>query len=224
MLWTVVLEKTLESPLDCKEIQPVHPKGDQSWVFIGGTDAEAETPIPWTPYAKSWHIWKDPDTGKDWRQEERGLTEDEMVGWHGPPTQWTWVLVDPRNWWWTGRPGVLWFMGSQRAGHNWMTKLNWNELSSLARSLLRFLPHWLIGFAFFLLNFKSSSSILNTSLLSDVSFWNIFYQSVAWLSILLVMSATEQFKGSQRVRHDWATELNWIDSDPDNHYGDITHL
>ena len=80
--WTVVLEKTLESPLDSKKIQPVHPKGDQSWVFIGRTDVEAETPIPWPPDAKSWLIWKDPDTGKDWGQEEKGTTEDEMVGWH----------------------------------------------------------------------------------------------------------------------------------------------
>ena len=80
--WTVVLEKTLESPLDCKEIQPVHPKGDQSWVFIGRTDGEAETPILWPPDAKSWLIWKDPDAGKDWRREEQGMTEDEMVGWH----------------------------------------------------------------------------------------------------------------------------------------------
>ena len=80
--WTVVLEKTLESPLGCKEIQPVHPKGDQSWVFIGRTDVEAETPILWPLDAKSWLIWKDPDAGKDWGQEEKGTTEDEMVGWH----------------------------------------------------------------------------------------------------------------------------------------------
>ena len=80
--WTVVLEKTLESPLDCKEIQPVHPKGDQSWVFIGRTDVEAETPILWSPHAKSWLIGKDPDAGKDWRWEQKGTTEDEMVGWY----------------------------------------------------------------------------------------------------------------------------------------------
>ena len=78
--WTVVLEKTLESPLDCKEIQPVHPKGDQSWVFIGRTDVEAETPIVWPPDVKSWLIWKDLDAGKDWGQEEKGVTEDEIVG------------------------------------------------------------------------------------------------------------------------------------------------
>ena len=81
-LWTVVLEKTLESPLDCKEIQLVHRKGDQSWVFIGRTDVEAETPILWPPDVKSLLMWKDPDSEKDWRQEEKGTTEDEMVGWH----------------------------------------------------------------------------------------------------------------------------------------------
>ena len=82
--WTVVLEKTLENPLDCKEIQPVHPKGDQSWMFIGRTDVEAETPIFWPPDAKCWLIWKDPDAGKDWGQE-KGMTEDEIVGWHHRP-------------------------------------------------------------------------------------------------------------------------------------------
>ena len=80
--WTVVLEKILVSPLDCKEIQPVHSKGDQSWVFIGRTDAETETPVLWPPHAKSWLIGKDSDAGWDWGQEEKGTTEDEMVGWH----------------------------------------------------------------------------------------------------------------------------------------------
>ena len=80
--WTVVLEKTLESPLDYKDIQPVHPKGDQSWIFIGRTDAEAEAPIVWPPDAKSWLIGKDSDAGKDWRREEKGMTEHKMVGWH----------------------------------------------------------------------------------------------------------------------------------------------
>jgi len=80
--WTVVLEKTLESPLDCKEIQPVNPKGNQSWIFIGRTDVEAATPILWPPDAKSWTIGKDPDAGQDWRQEEKGMAEDEVVGWH----------------------------------------------------------------------------------------------------------------------------------------------
>ena len=80
--WIVVLEKTLESPLDCKEIQQIHPKRDQSWVLIGKTDAEAETPILWPPDAKNWLIWKDPDAGDDWRWEEKGMAEDETVGWH----------------------------------------------------------------------------------------------------------------------------------------------
>ena len=121
--WTVVLEKTLESPLDCKEIQPVHPKGDQSWVVIGRTDVESESPILWPPGSKSWLIWKDPDPGRDWGQEEKGTTEDEMAGWH----QWTRVWVNSRRWWWTGRPGVLQFMESQRVEHNWATELNWTD-------------------------------------------------------------------------------------------------
>jgi len=103
--WTVVLEKILESPLDCKEIQPVHPKGDQSWVFIGETDVDAETPILWPPDVKSCLIWKDPDTGKEWGQEEKGTTRG-WDGWMASLTQWTWVWVDSGSWWWTGRPGM----------------------------------------------------------------------------------------------------------------------
>jgi len=80
--WTVVLEQTLESPLDCKEIQPVNPKGNQSWIFIGRTDVEVETPVFWPPDVKNWLIWKDPDAGQDWRQEEKGTTKDELVRWH----------------------------------------------------------------------------------------------------------------------------------------------
>ena len=91
--WTVVLEKTLDSPLDCKEIQLVHSKGDQPWDFFGRNDAKAETPVLWPPNAKSWLIWKDPDAGKDWGQEEKGTTGDEMAGWHhwldGRESEWT---------------------------------------------------------------------------------------------------------------------------------------
>ena len=87
MLWTVVLEKTLESPLDCKEIKPAHPKGDQSWVFIGRTDVEAEIPVLWPPDAKNWLFGKDSDAGKGWRWEEKGTTEDEIVGWHHQPNE-----------------------------------------------------------------------------------------------------------------------------------------
>ena len=120
--WTVVLEKTLESPLDCKEIQPVHSKEDQSWVFIGRSDAKADTPILLPPHVKSWLIGKDPDAGRYGGQEEKGTTEDETAGWHhrldGRESGWTLGVGDG-----TGRPGVLWFMGSQRVGHDWATEL-----------------------------------------------------------------------------------------------------
>ena len=123
--WTVVLEKTLENPLDCKEIKPVNPKGNQSWIFIGRMDAEAETPILWPPNVKDWLSGKDPDVGKDWRQEEKGTTEDEMVGWHhwlnGHEFEQAPRVGD------TGRPGVLQSTGSQRVGHDWTTELNWIE-------------------------------------------------------------------------------------------------
>ena len=124
--WTVVLEKTLESPLDCKEIQPVHPKGHQSWVFTGRTDVEAETPVLRPPDVESWLIGKDPDVGKDCRQEEKGTTEDEMGGWHhrldGPGFRWT--------------PGVGDGQGGLACCGSWGCKesdttepLNWTELS-----------------------------------------------------------------------------------------------
>ena len=118
---TVVLEKTLESPLDCKEIQPVHSKENQPWIFIGRTDAEAEAPILCPPDAKSRLIRKDCDAGKDWGQEEKGMTEDEMAGWPSL-TQWTWVWANSRRWWRTGKPGVLQPMGSQRVWHDLVTE------------------------------------------------------------------------------------------------------
>ena len=124
--WTVVLEKTLESPLDCKEIQLVHSKGDQSWVFIEGTDVEAETPILWPPDVESLLIWKDPDAGKDWRQEEKGTTEDEMFGWHH--------RHNGHGFGWT--PGVGDEQGGLACCSSWghkesdMTeRLNWTELN-----------------------------------------------------------------------------------------------
>ena len=121
--WTVVLEKTLESPLDCPEIQPVHPKGDQSWVFIRRTDVEAETPILWPPDLKNWHIGKDPDARKDWRWEEKGTAEDKMVGWltnskHVSLSKLQELAMDREAW--------------HAAGHgiakSW-TRLNWTELN-----------------------------------------------------------------------------------------------
>ena len=119
---TVVLEKTLESPLDFKEIKPVHPKGNKFWIFIGGTDAEAEAPIVWPPDAKSWLIRKDPDAGKDWRQERRGWQRMRWDGWMASPSKWTWVWASSRRWWRTGKPGVLQPMGSQRVRHDWVTE------------------------------------------------------------------------------------------------------
>ena len=127
--WTVVLEKTLESPLDCKEIQPVHPK-DQSWVYIGRTDAEAKTPILWPPDAKSWLIGKDPDAGKDWRWEEKGMSEDGMVGWHHQ--------LDGHEF--EQAPGVGDGQGSLACCSPWGHKesdtaeqLNWTELNRIGR-------------------------------------------------------------------------------------------
>ena len=124
--WTVVLEKTLESPLDCKEIQPVHPKGDQSWVFIGRTDAEAENSSTLATSCEELTHWK-----RLWCWEGLGAGgEGDDRGWDGwmaSLTRWTWVWVNSRSWWWTGRPGVLQFMGSQRVGQDWATELNWTE-------------------------------------------------------------------------------------------------
>ena len=119
--WTVMLEKTRESPLDCKEIQPVHPKGNQSWVYIGRTDAEAETPILRPRDVKNWLIGKDLEAGTDWRPGGEGADRG-WDGWMASPTQWTWVWVSSRSWWWTGKPGVLQSMGSQRDATE---RLNW---------------------------------------------------------------------------------------------------
>ena len=123
--WTVVLEKTLESPLDCKEIQPVHSEGDQPWDFFGRNDAKAETPILWPPHAKSWLIGKNSDAGRDWGQEDKGVTEDEMAGWHlwldGHESEWSLGVGD-------GQGGLAccdsW---DHRVGHDWATDLIWSE-------------------------------------------------------------------------------------------------
>ena len=164
--WTVVLEKTLESPLDCKEIQPVHPKGDQSWVFIGRTDVEAETPILWPPDAKSWLIGKDPDAGKDRRQEEKGKTEDEMVGWH----HW----LNGHEFGWT--PGVDDGQGGLACCSSWDCKesdtterLNWTELTVQSFYIVQshFYPAYFntLSFKFFLFpSFKMMTLLCHTFL------------------------------------------------------------
>ena len=120
--WTVVLEKTLDSPLDCKEIKPVIPAGNQPWIFIGRTDAEAEAPILLPSDSKSWLIGKDPDARKDWGQKEKGATENQVVGWH----HWLNGANSGRQWR-TGKPGMLQSMGLQRVGHNWATKQQQRE-------------------------------------------------------------------------------------------------
>ena len=125
--WTVVLEKTLESPLDCKEIQPVHPKGNQSWIFIGRTDAEAEAPVLWPPDAKNQLLEKDPDAGKDWRQEEKGTRGWD--GWMASLTRWTWFWASSRSWWQTGKPCALQSMGSQ--SRTWLS--NYTTSSSVGK-------------------------------------------------------------------------------------------
>ena len=119
--WIVVLEKTLESPLDCKEIQPVHSKGNQSWIFTGRTDTEAETPLLWPPDVKSQLTEKDPDAGKNWRRE-KGMGDRGWDDWMESPSQWTWVWVSSGSCWWTGKSGVLQSMGSQRVGQDWVTE------------------------------------------------------------------------------------------------------
>ena len=127
--WTVLLEKTLLSPLDCKEIQPVRSKGDQPWVFFGRNDAKAETPVLWPPHANSWLIGKDSDAGRDWGQEEKGTTEDEMAGWHHwlDVCEFEWTLGDG-----DGQGGLAccdsWGRSDTRVRHDWATELNWTEL------------------------------------------------------------------------------------------------
>ena len=130
--WTVVLEKTPESPLDCKEIKPVNPKGNQSWIFIGRIDTEAKAPILWPHDAKNWLIGKDPDAGKDWRQEEKGMIEDEMVEWHHQPNAHEFEQA----------AGVGDGQGSlascspwgHRVRHNWVTELNWTPWTRRTKS------------------------------------------------------------------------------------------
>ena len=144
--WTVVLEKPLESPWDCKKIQPVHSEGDQPWDFFGSNDAKAESPVLWPPHVKSWLIGKDSDAGRDWGQEEKGMTEDEIAGWH----HW----LDEHEFGWT--PGVDDRQGGRACCSSWGHKesdttewLNWTELGVLCSDkimrLVCLCPSWYIG-------------------------------------------------------------------------------
>ena len=168
----MVLERTLESPLDCKEIQPVHPKGDHSWVFIGRTDTDAETPILWPPDVKSWLIGKDSDAGKDWRQEEKGTAEDEMAGWH----QW----LDGHGFEWT--PGVGDGPGGLACCGSWGCKelditewLNWTELKEILTELSgEQLNNWVESMTKFL---RVNSVWLATP---AETYWNMVPQLVMW--------------------------------------------
>ena len=148
--WTVVLERTLESPLECKEIQPTHPKGNQSYLFIGRTDVEAETPILWSPAVKSWLIWKDPDAGRDWRQEEKGKTEDGIVGWHhwlnGHGFEWTPGVGD-------GQGGLACCSSWGRKESDMTKRLDWTDT----------LPSWcffFVLFCFFVFFFRKGYVLL----------------------------------------------------------------
>ena len=163
--WTMMVEKTLESPLNFKDIKPVNPKGNQSRIVIVRSDAKAEAPILRPPEAKNWLLWKDPDAGKDWRQEEKGTRGWD--GWMASPTRWTWVWASSGSWWRTGKPGVLQSMGSQIR-----TQLsNWTELNFLMLKYQKWNPSFSLCPVSQLLSFLS---LLDFKILAHSPFYTLY--------------------------------------------------
>ena len=188
--WTVVLEQTFESPLDCKEIQPVHPKGDQSWVFTGRTDVEAETPILWPPDGTSWLIEKDPDAGKDWGQE-KGMTEDDMVGWHH--------LLNGYGFGWT--PGVGDGQGGLACCDSWGPKesdvterLNWTEVNIYLKiHLLSFISLNMLFYFVMTLRIAVKNLVILMMLLLPIChhfliFFAFHYFTKMWLAVIILQN------------------------------------
>ena len=175
----MVLEKTLESPLYCKEIQPVHPKGDQSWVFIGRTDAEAATPVLLATSCEELTHWKRP-----WCWEELGAGGEGgdrgWDGWMASLTWWTWFWVNSGSWWWAGKPDVLLFMGSQTVRHDWVTELNWRIKFQLKKDflLLQDSSYFLFSFLLSVLSFFSLSSLPSLFFYLFIYFFKLTTESV----------------------------------------------
>ena len=196
--WTVVLEKTLESPLDCKEIQPVHPKGDQSWVFIGRTDVEAETPIIWPPDAKNWLTWKDPDAGKDWEQE-KWMTEHDMVGWH----HW----LNAHGFGWTpgvgdGQGGLAYCGFWGRKESDTTERLNRTELKETAAFYVPTSAVWRLSFLHVALSACDGLFLLAILMLrSHISLWVFPPAILVGMKLYLIVALTYVSLRSNNVEH-----------------------
>ena len=184
--WTVVLEKTLESPLDCKEIQPVHSEGDQPWDFFGRNNAKAETPVLWPPHAKSWLIGKDPDAGRDWGQEEKGMTQGEMAGWHhwldGHESEWTLGVGD-------GQGGLECCDSRGRKESDTTERLNWTELIHIVgftSAVLLFFIYFISCLFFFVPMLLTKCFLFYFIFLNFILFLKLY-------NIVLVLPKTECF-------------------------------
>ena len=189
--WTVVLEKTLESPLDYKGIKPVNCKGNQPWISTGRTEAEAETPILWPPDGKNWLTGKDPNAGKDWKQEEKGTTRG-WDGWRASLTRWTWVWASSRSWWWTGKPGELQSMGQQ----SWTWLSDWTDQTMMS---------YHTGYQWAI----KQASLVDQMIKNVPSTWETWVQSLGWEDLLEKGMATHSSILAWRIPMDrgawWAT-------------------